>query len=78
MSEGKLSQAELRERSSKGLCCKCGETWGCNQVCKLKHYQFVLIEGSQEEASGSSEEEEDKVEPMTNKVLQIHYKAKKD
>lgn len=76
LSEGKLSHAKLREQSRKGLCFKCGETWDHDHVCKLKHYQFVLIEGSQEEASRSSEEEEDKVEPMTNKVLQISLKGK--
>lgn len=46
---GKLSQAELRERSQKGLCFKCGDTWGRDHICKLKHFQFVLIEGSQGE-----------------------------
>ena len=42
----KLSQVELQERSRKGLCFKCGEQWGIDSLCKLKHYRLVLVEGS--------------------------------
>ena len=45
----KLSQVELQERSRKGLCFKCGERWGHDHVCKLKHYHLVLVKGSDEE-----------------------------
>ncbi|KAJ1437575.1 hypothetical protein SESBI_03571 [Sesbania bispinosa] len=34
----RLSQAELQERSRKWLCFKCGEKWGLEHECKLKHY----------------------------------------
>jgi len=57
---GRLSQAELRERSRKGLCFKCGETLGQDHVCKLKHYKFVLVEQSKGEETESSEGEEEK------------------
>jgi len=73
---GKLSQAELRERSRKGLCFKCGDILGRDHVCKLKHYQFVLIEGSQGDKSEISDEEGDKGEPLTNKVLQLSLHSK--
>ena len=35
---GRLTQAELLERSRRGLCFKCGETWGKDHVSKFKHY----------------------------------------
>ncbi|XP_057449034.1 uncharacterized protein LOC130740445 [Lotus japonicus] len=50
----RLSQSELQDRSRKGLCFKCGEKWNREHVCKMKHYQFVLMETVDEE-----EEEED-------------------
>jgi len=71
---GKLSHVELRERSRKGLCFKYGETWGKDHVCKLKHYQFLLREDSQVEETKLSEEEEEKVDPITIKTLQSSLK----
>lgn len=70
----RLSQAELRERSRKGLCFKCGETWGRDHVCKLKHYQFVLMEANEEEETEVSDEES--VEALTMKVMQLSLKSK--
>lgn len=72
---GKLSQTELRERSRKGLCFKCGETWGKDHVCKLKHYKFVLIaESDKEESDGSDTEEV--AETLIAKVMQLSLKSK--
>ncbi|KAJ1434421.1 Retrotransposon gag domain [Sesbania bispinosa] len=45
----RLTQAELQERSRKGLCFKCGEKWGPEHICKLQHYQLVLVEGQEDE-----------------------------
>lgn len=42
----------------------------------MKHYQFVLIEGSQGEELEISDEKEDKGVPLTSKVLQISLKSK--
>ena len=63
MGEGRrLSQAELQDRSRKGLCFKCGDKWGPEHRCKFQHYQLLLVEGtgdtSEEENEDSSEKEE--------------------
>ncbi|CAH9066959.1 unnamed protein product [Cuscuta europaea] len=34
----RLTQAELEERSKKGLCFKCGNKWGKEHVCGMKNY----------------------------------------
>ncbi|WVZ23326.1 hypothetical protein V8G54_001870 [Vigna mungo] len=61
----RLSQAELQERSKKGLCFKCGEKWGPEHACKLKHYQL----------DDGDEEEEEKTE-LEHKTLQLSLKSK--
>ncbi|KAJ1441276.1 hypothetical protein SESBI_01414 [Sesbania bispinosa] len=71
----KLSQAELQERSRKGLCFKCGEKWGLEHVCKLKHYQLVLLEDQEEEIK-PEEEEGDEVPDLENKTLQLSLRSK--
>ena len=62
----KLSQAELQERSRKGLCFKCGERRGLDHVCKFKHNQLVLMEVNDNEDSleGGPESEEEAVLDM--------------
>lgn len=58
----RLSQAELEERSRKGLCFKCGEKWGKDHMRKFKHLQLVLCEGSGEEENEGESEEESELE----------------
>ncbi|CAJ1976285.1 unnamed protein product [Sphenostylis stenocarpa] len=41
-------QDELRELSTKGLCFKCGEKWGHDHVCRLKHFTLELEKGDKE------------------------------
>lgn len=53
----RLSQAELEERSKKGLCFKCGEKWGRDHICKFKHLQLVLCEGNEEEEDNEGDSE---------------------
>ena len=71
----KLSQAELQERSRKGLCFKCGERWGLDHVCKFKHYQLVLmeVEGSEDDKEEGLDFEEDAILDM--KCLQLSKKS---
>ena len=66
-SGGNLSQAELRERSRKRLCFKCGETWGRDHICKLKNFKFVLVE--EEGTDESTDEEEIPAEVLIAKIL---------
>ena len=73
---GRLSQAELRDRSKKGLCFKYGETWGKDHMCKFKHYQFVLVEDLECEESQGSEGEGENGGNLTAKILQISLKSK--
>jgi len=42
----------------------------------LKHFQFVLLEDSQEEETEDSEGEQETVDTLTIKVLQISLKSK--
>ena len=49
----RLSTKEWADRQRKGLCFKCGERWGPDHVCKLKHYQIYILEDS--EATESEE-----------------------
>lgn len=71
----RLSQAELEERSKRGLCFKCGEKWGRDHVCKFKHLQLVLCEGPEEEESeGDSEGEADA--EMEFKTLKLSLQSK--
>ncbi|XP_057453204.1 uncharacterized protein LOC130745077 [Lotus japonicus] len=73
----RLSQSELQERSRKGLCFKCGEKWGKEHVCTKKHYQFILIEGEEdEEEEEIFEEAEDGEFILEGKVLQLSLNSK--
>jgi len=76
----RLSQAELEERSRKGLCFKCGEKWGPEHVCKMKHFQLVLVEGEDEEEAEEKEDETENVKvdetEMEFKTLQLSLKSK--
>lgn len=71
----RLSQAELEERSKKGLCFKCGEKWGKDHVCKFKHYQLLLCEGDGGEDSEEEEEGEEEI-AVEMKTLQLSLKSK--
>ena len=74
----RLSQAELQERSRKGLCFKCGERWGLDHVCKLKHYKLVLVEGSDEEHPGEGDQTTSEEEPSLElKTLEISFNSLK-
>lgn len=66
--------AELQERSKKGLCLKCGEKWGKEHVCKFKHFQLVLCEGSEgeEEEVGLGSEDGGELE---DKVLRVSLRS---
>ena len=72
----RLSQAELRERSRKGLCFKCGETWGRDHVCKLKHFQFVLVETEGGDVTEESDAGEEAGEELSVKIMQLSLKNK--
>ena len=39
------------------MCFKCGERWGQDHICKLKHFQIMLVEDSEEEFPIEGEEE---------------------
>ncbi|CAH9105249.1 unnamed protein product [Cuscuta epithymum] len=54
----RLTQADVEERSKKGLCFKCGNKWGKEHVCGMKHYQFVLMEEPEEETGTSDQQPE--------------------
>lgn len=76
---GRLSQAELRERSKKGLCFKCGEKWGHEHVCKLKHYKFQLVEDSESEKEvkwDTTEGEAEEVPVLQIKKLRLSMRSK--
>ncbi|CAH9137548.1 unnamed protein product, partial [Cuscuta epithymum] len=45
----RLTQSELQELSRKGLCFKCGEQWGKGHICRMKHFQIMMIDDSEEE-----------------------------
>ncbi|CAH9133286.1 unnamed protein product [Cuscuta epithymum] len=45
----RLTQADLEERSKKGLCFKCGNKWGKEHVCGMKNYQLIWMEEPEEE-----------------------------
>ncbi|KAJ1382954.1 hypothetical protein SESBI_43769 [Sesbania bispinosa] len=70
----RLSQAELQERSRKGLCFKYGEKWGPEHECKLKHYQLALTEKWGEEEPEDEDEEE--TQELEHKTLQLFLKSK--
>lgn len=74
----KLTQDELRELSRKGLCFKCGERWGRDHICKLKHYRVILIDDEGEEAAELTEHEieEEAVATVEIKTLQLSLKSK--
>ncbi|KAJ1416998.1 Retrotransposon gag domain [Sesbania bispinosa] len=78
----RLTQAELQERSRKGLCFKCGEKWGREHICKLRHYQLVLVEGQEDgepaetEEDGDPAETEEPILELENKTLQLSLKSK--
>lgn len=72
---GRLSQSELRERSCKGLYFKCGEKWGPEHLCKMKHYQFVLVKDSGGEEEELAREEEEQVD-MEVKTLELSLNSK--
>lgn len=71
----RLSQAELQERSKKGLCFKCGDKWGPDHVCKFKHYQLVLIEAENEEEEPEFQEEEEQIQ-LDAKTLHLSLRSK--
>ncbi|CAH9109958.1 unnamed protein product [Cuscuta epithymum] len=45
----RLTQSELQELSRKGLCFKCGEKWGKDHICQMKHFQIIMLDDSEEE-----------------------------
>jgi len=75
----KLIPSELEERSKKGLCFKCGDKWNREHICKFKHMNLRLCEGSSDE-----EEEEEFVAEVTReegereelKTLQLSLQSK--
>lgn len=62
----KLSHEELRDLSRKGLCFKCGERWGRDHVCKMKHYRVELID---EDEGSETDEEEEEVEVVPAETM---------
>ena len=74
----KLTQPELQDRRRRDLCFKCGEHCVLDHVCKMKHYQLVLMERSDEESQDEIEveagEEEKELEMRT---LQIPFNSLK-
>ncbi|XP_072059552.1 uncharacterized protein [Arachis hypogaea] len=49
----RLSNEDWAERQRKGLCFRCGEKWGPDHRCSMKHYQIILLgEDAEEEAAG--------------------------
>lgn len=45
----KLDTVELKERTKKGLCFKCGDKWNRDHTCKFKHMSLRLCESISEE-----------------------------
>lgn len=46
-----LSDKELQEKRSKGLCFKCDEKWYMGHRCKRRELSVLLIEGDEEEGT---------------------------
>ncbi|CAH9073319.1 unnamed protein product [Cuscuta epithymum] len=77
----RLSQEELLERSKKGLCFKCGENWGRGHVCKMKNYKITLMEQSEGEVDSEFESLEtgrDKITPLELKTMQFSLSDEKE
>ena len=74
---GKLSQSKLQERSRKGLCFKYGEKWGADHICKLKHYQLVLMESGEREEEEVLEEPGEEELELEAKTLQLSFNSYK-
>lgn len=69
----KLSQEELRDLSRRGLCFKCGERWGRDHVCRMKHYRVELIDDDEGEGDieGEAELEEETGERDSEVVMEM-------
>lgn len=72
----RLSTAELEEKLKKGLCFKCGDKWGRDHVCKLKHMKLMLCEGDTDSEGEEivEEVETEVVEEMKTLQLSLHSK----
>ncbi|RRT53758.1 hypothetical protein B296_00025268 [Ensete ventricosum] len=68
----KLTRDELRERSTKELCCHCDEPWGREHHCKKG--QLLMIEPAEDEDNESSKEAlEPKEEIMEEESQPANY-----
>ena len=38
-----LTDKEMREKRSRGVCFKCDERWSCNHVCRNKEFRLILL-----------------------------------
>lgn len=74
----RLTQTELNDRSKRGLCFKCGDKWNREHVCRMKHYQFMLIEAGEEEEEDEAPfyEAESEELVMEHKTLCLSLKSK--
>lgn len=73
-----LGRKGLQESSRKGLCFKCSERWGLSHMCKMKHYRFVLVEGSDEELlEGPEPQKEEETEELELRTLQVSFHSLK-
>lgn len=54
----RLSDGELREKRSKGLCFKCDEKWSLSHVCRNRELRLILVEDGGAAASGVEDIEE--------------------
>ncbi|RYR53370.1 hypothetical protein Ahy_A06g028436 isoform M [Arachis hypogaea] len=58
----RLSNEDWAERQRKGLFFRCGEKWGPDHRCSMKHYQIILLgEDAEEEAEGDELDQESEI-----------------
>ncbi|CAH9107328.1 unnamed protein product [Cuscuta epithymum] len=75
----RLSQNELQERSRRGLCFKCGENWNRGHNCRMKNFKMVprrQSEGEEGSENASSDSEEEKGVHKELKSMQLSDPSK--